>query len=71
VALAVAAGGALALTNALSDLESDRKSGVTSIATMLGPGRTIALNAAILVAVDIVAVATSLAVGDGSGSGSG
>ena len=63
VALAVAAGGALALANALSDLERDRRSGVTSIATVLGAGRTIALNAAILVAVGIVAGATSLAVG--------
>jgi hypothetical protein len=36
---------------------------VASIATVLGAGRTIALNAAILFAVDIVAGATSLAVG--------
>ncbi len=63
VAMAVAAGGALALANALSDLERDRRSGVISIATVLGPGRTIALNAAILAAVDIVAGATTLAVG--------
>lgn len=63
VALAVAAGSALALANALSDLERDRRSGVTSIATVLGPGRTIALNAAVLVVVDIVVGATTLAVG--------
>jgi 4-hydroxybenzoate polyprenyltransferase len=63
VTLAVAAGCALALANALSDLERDRRSDVTSIATVLGPGRTVALNAAILVVVDIVAGATSLVVG--------
>jgi 4-hydroxybenzoate polyprenyltransferase len=63
VALAVAAGSALALANALSDLEKDRRSGVASIATVLGPGRTIALNVAILVVVNIVVCATSLSVG--------
>jgi 4-hydroxybenzoate polyprenyltransferase len=63
VALAVAAGCALALANAFSDLEDDSRSGVASIATVLGPGRTLALNAAILAAVDIVASATTVAVG--------
>ena len=67
VALAVAAGSALALANALADLERDRRSGVTSIATVLGPGRTIALNAAVLVVVTIVVGATSLAVGTAPG----
>jgi 4-hydroxybenzoate polyprenyltransferase len=63
VALAVAAGIVLALANALADLERDRRSGVISIATVLGPARTIALNAAVLVVVDIVVGATTLAVG--------
>ena len=63
VTLAVAAGCALALANALSDLDRDRISGVTTIATVLGPGRTVALNAAILTVVDVVAGATSMAAG--------
>jgi 4-hydroxybenzoate polyprenyltransferase len=67
VTLAVAAGCALALANAFSDLERDRLSGVTSIATVLGPGRTIALNVSILAAVNIVAAATSMTVGTAPG----
>ncbi len=63
VALAIAAGVALALANAFSDLGSDRRSGVITVATVLGSGRTLALNAAFLAVVDIVAIATSLRIG--------
>lgn len=62
VALAVAAGSALALANALSDLEMDRRSGATSIATILGLRRTIALNVTVLAIVAIVVGATSLTI---------
>lgn len=59
--LAVAAGLALALANAYSDLDKDRRSGVVSVATLLGSEKTLLLNAAVLLGVDIVAVAISLA----------
>jgi 4-hydroxybenzoate polyprenyltransferase len=60
VSLAAAAGCALALANAFSDLDDDRRSGVASIATVLGPGRTLGLNAAILAGVNLVAGATTM-----------
>jgi 4-hydroxybenzoate polyprenyltransferase len=63
VAVAVAAGCALALANAFADLDKDRVSGVASIATVLGAGRTLALNATLLVLVNIVAGATTITVG--------
>jgi 4-hydroxybenzoate polyprenyltransferase len=62
VALAVVAGAALALANAFVDVARDRRSGVVSIATYLGAGRTLFVNAALLSIIDIVAVASSVAV---------
>ena len=62
VALAVVAGAALALANALVDIASDRGSDVVSIATYLGAGRTLFVNAALLASVDIVAVASTMAI---------
>jgi len=67
VALAVVAGCALALANAYSDLDDDRASGVSSIATLLGSRRTLALNAVLLMAVNIVACATTISIAPASG----
>jgi 4-hydroxybenzoate polyprenyltransferase len=61
VALAVCAGASLALANAYVDLEGDRDSGVPSVATALGARRTVLLNAALLVAVQVIAGATTFA----------
>jgi 4-hydroxybenzoate polyprenyltransferase len=63
VAMAVLAGLTLALANALADLEKDRRSGVRSVATALGRGRTLALDAALALALQVIALATSLALG--------
>jgi 4-hydroxybenzoate polyprenyltransferase len=63
VAMAVLAGLTLALANALADLEKDRRSGVRSVATALGRGRTLALDAALALALQMIALATSLALG--------
>jgi 4-hydroxybenzoate polyprenyltransferase len=60
VALAVAAGAALALANAYVDLEADRRSGISSVATMFGPRKTLLTDAALLAAVQVVALVTTL-----------
>jgi len=63
VAMAVLAGITLALANALADLETDRRSGVRSVASALGRDRTLALEAALMLAVQTIALATSLTLG--------
>jgi 4-hydroxybenzoate polyprenyltransferase len=64
VAVLAAVGGiSLALANAWADLEKDRRSGVRSAATVLGPRLTLAINAVLLLIVDIVAGATSVSWG--------
>lgn len=60
VLLAVPAGTALALANALGDLERDRAAGVSSIAVALGPRRTWTIGAALEGLVVAVALATIL-----------
>ena len=60
VALAVVAGAALALANAYADLDSDRRSGVPSVATLLGSRMTLLVDGALLAVVQVVAVATTL-----------
>lgn len=65
IALAALAGVALALANALADLEKDSGSGVRSIATALGRGGTLVLNAGLLLVLQVVALATSLALDGG------
>jgi 4-hydroxybenzoate polyprenyltransferase len=62
VVLAVIAGASLALANAYVDLGRDRLSGVVSVATYLGAGRTLLANAALLAAIDVVAVVSTLAI---------
>ena len=48
IALAVVAGVALSLANAYADLETDRRSGEASVATLLGPARTLWVDACLL-----------------------
>jgi 4-hydroxybenzoate polyprenyltransferase len=64
--MAVLAGVTLALANALADLEKDRGSEVRSAATALGRGRTLAFDAALMLAIQMIALATSLSLGVGT-----
>ena len=66
VAMAVVAGAALALANAYADLESDRSSGIPSIAVVLGARQTLVVDGALLALVQVVAVATTLAIAGGT-----
>jgi 4-hydroxybenzoate polyprenyltransferase len=59
VPVAVAAGAALAIANALVDVERDQAAGVESIATALGPGRAWAIQAGLVVAIVVAAVASA------------
>jgi 4-hydroxybenzoate polyprenyltransferase len=63
VTMAMLAGTTLALANALADLEKDRRSGVRSVATALGRNRTLALDAALMLAIQMIALATSPTLG--------
>jgi 4-hydroxybenzoate polyprenyltransferase len=65
-AMAVLVGVALALANALADLERDGRSKVRSVATALGRGRTLALDAALMLAIQIIALATAVTLGAGT-----
>jgi len=65
---AVAAGAALAIANARTDLERDSDAGLDSVAIRLGPGSAWAIEAALLVAVVLVALG-SLMVSDGGTAG--
>lgn len=62
VVMAVVAGAALALANAYADLESDRRSGIRSIAVVLGGRETLLMVGALQAVVQVVAVATTLAI---------
>jgi len=62
VALSVVAGAVLALANAYGDLERDRLSGTRTIATLLGPRRTLILDAAGTAVLQIVVLAITIAV---------
>ncbi len=66
-AMALLAGIALALANSLADLEKDSRSGVRSVATALGRERTLVLDAALVLAIQVIVLATSAALGAGSG----
>jgi 4-hydroxybenzoate polyprenyltransferase len=59
--VAVIAGAALAIANARADAERDAAAGVDSVATRLGPERSWALHAGLLVVVVALAVATLVA----------
>ena len=67
-AMAVLAGVTLALANALADLEKDRLSEVRSVATALGRSRTLVLDAAIMLAIQAIALATAISLGAGAWS---
>lgn len=62
VALAVLAGATLALANAYADLEGDARSGIASVATLLGARWTLSLNAALLACVQLIVAATTVTV---------
>jgi 4-hydroxybenzoate polyprenyltransferase len=64
-AMAVLVGVTLALANALADLEKDRRSEVRSVATTLGRDRALALDAALMLGIQIIALATAMALGTG------
>jgi 4-hydroxybenzoate polyprenyltransferase len=66
VALAVIAGASLALANAFVDIGKDRLVGVVSVATYLGPSRTLVVNASLLALINLVTVASTLAISGGS-----
>ncbi|MDQ3128643.1 MAG: UbiA family prenyltransferase [Chloroflexota bacterium] len=59
--MAVAAGAALAIGNALVDVERDRTAGLTSVAIALGPARSRVVSAALFGAVGLAAVASAIA----------
>jgi 4-hydroxybenzoate polyprenyltransferase len=60
VPAAVAAGAALAIANALADIERDRAAGTASIATALGPERAWRVQAALVTAIVLAAVVSAL-----------
>jgi 4-hydroxybenzoate polyprenyltransferase len=64
-ATAVLVGIALALANAVADLEKDRRSEVRSVATALGRGRTLVLNSVLMLAIQTIALATAVSLGAG------
>ncbi len=61
--VAVIAGAALAIGNALVDVDRDRGAGVTSIAIALGPGRAGPLMVGLFAGIAAVAIASAAAVG--------
>lgn len=63
VPVAVAAGAALAIANALADVERDLAAGAASIATALGSRRAWAIQAGLIVASVAVAVASAVLLG--------
>jgi 4-hydroxybenzoate polyprenyltransferase len=65
VPVAVVAGAALAIANALGDLERDTAAGVESVATRLGPGRAWAVQAGLLAVVVVLALSTLVAASAG------
>jgi 4-hydroxybenzoate polyprenyltransferase len=67
VPVAVAAGAALAIANALADVERDRAAGTRSIATVLGPARAWALQAGFIVAILAIAVVSTAVLGGSRG----
>ena len=66
---AVAAGAALAIANALVDVERDLAAGSGSIAVALGPTRAWSVHAALLVLVGLAASASVLPLGGSAGTG--
>lgn len=67
VPVAIVAGAALAIANALADVERDRAAGTRSIATALGPARAWAIQAGLIVAVLAIAVVSAAVLGASRG----
>ena len=67
VPVAVAAGAALAIANALADVERDRAAGVRSIATALGPSRAWVAQAGLVVTIVVTAVVSAAVLGATTG----
>lgn len=67
VPVAVAAGAALAIANALADVERDRAAGVRSIATSLGPSRAWMTQAGLVVTIVVIAVVSAAVLGASTG----
>ncbi len=67
VPVAVAAGAALAIANALADVERDQAAGTASIATALGAGRAWAVHAGLIVVVVVVALVSASILGAKAG----
>lgn len=63
VPIAVLAGAALAIGNALADLERDEAAGIGSIAVALGARRAATVHVAIVAAIGLAAVLSSVALG--------
>jgi 4-hydroxybenzoate polyprenyltransferase len=63
IPLAVVAGAALAIANALADLERDRAAGTETVATTLGVERARRLGAGLLVTAATAAIVTAIALG--------
>jgi 4-hydroxybenzoate polyprenyltransferase len=61
--LAVAAGGAVALSNGLVDLDRDRAAGAATPAVRLGAGRAVRLTAVLVVVVAVGVLATLVVIG--------
>jgi 4-hydroxybenzoate polyprenyltransferase len=68
VPAAILAGAALAVANALADVERDRAAGVSSVAIRFGPGRAWAAGALLQVAVGLIALASLWVAGAGAAS---
>jgi 4-hydroxybenzoate polyprenyltransferase len=65
--LAVGAGAALAVANALADLERDRAAGTETVATALGIERARRLGAGLIATTSMAAVASAIALGGSPG----
>jgi 4-hydroxybenzoate polyprenyltransferase len=67
IPLAVVAGAALAVANALADLERDRTAGTETVATALGIDRAQRLGAGLIATAAIVAIGSAIALGGSPG----
>jgi hypothetical protein len=68
--VAVVAGAALAVANALADLERDERAGTETVATILGTGRARRAGALLQAAVVVAALGSALALGGARRRGS-
>jgi len=61
--VAVLAGAALALANAYADIDADRRSGIASIAVLLGRARTLLVNGLLMACAQGVVLVTTMTAG--------